>query len=356
MYMKTKNHIGIYILLAVLFILGYVFLAAKPLGKEYHFTPEWKKSISVPPAETVPSNTQLIDFKLGRSIGYFTADGLITTSKSYPAKASVSSSYYAIYNTEDKEIPIYGKDNQEKGKFSVPGYPFFEDDRIFVFMPGGASFAKCTEDGSVSWINENTVPLTAFSSKSKYTAAGYADGTIRLIDNDTGIEKSNFAPGGSDYKVIFGLDISSDGSYIASLSGHNKLRFVLTKNDGNQPKIIYHKYLDSDLNTRTVIRFCDNDSHIIYNYNGYLGIYNIAKEKDTQIKIDKEVLSIHETDTLFFVLGKKDKEYTVYIIEKTDTLEGSFSFTADAAFIKASGNSLYVGQDNFISKLKVSKK
>ena len=38
--MKTKNHIGIYILLAFIFIILYIFLAAKPLGKEYHFSPE----------------------------------------------------------------------------------------------------------------------------------------------------------------------------------------------------------------------------------------------------------------------------------------------------------------------------
>ncbi len=353
--MKTKNHVHLYILLAFFFIIIYIILAAKPLGKEYHFTPQWRKSIASPTVKNPSPDKKEIYFKLGQSIGYFTEDGQITTFKTFPAKASISSEYYALYNTEDSNIPFYDRSNQEAGILSVPGFPFFEEDRIFVFLPGGASFAKCDSKGQVIWINENTIPLTAFSSKANFTAAGYADGTIKVIDNKSGFESLSFAPGGSDYKVILGLDISSDGNYIASLSGHDKQRFVLTKNEGKQPKIVFHTFLDSDMNRQTVIRFCDNDKRILYNYEEYLGIYNIENQKNTKIKIDKTVIAIEETDSLIFVLGKKKREYTVYIIEKTDTLEGSFSFEADTAFIKTLNNNLYVGQDTSISKVKISK-
>ena len=109
------------------------------------------------------------------------------------------------------------------------------------------------------------------------------------------------------------------------------------------------------MNRRTVVRFCDNDKRILYNYENHLGIYDIEKQKSTEIKIDKTVIAIEETDSLIFVLGKNENEYTVYIIEKTDTLEGSFTFTADTAFIKTYDNCLYIGQDTSISKVKVSK-
>ena len=353
--MKTKKHISLYILLTLLFLLLYIFLAAKPLGKEYHFVPEWKKSIMVSPVQKDLSTAKPVYFKLGQNAGYFTEDGYITTSITYPSKASISSDYYAVYNTEDSKISFFDYKNQEKGVLGVPGYPYFEDDRIFVFMPGGASFAKCNSNGTVLWTNENITPITAFSSKAEYTASGYADGTIRILYNETGIEKTSFAPGGSDYKVILGLDISNDGVFCASISGHNKQRFALTKIENNQAKIVYHQYLDSDLNRRTVVCFCDNDKQIIYNYDGYLGIYNIETQKNTQIKIDTSIISVEETDTLFFVLGKKDKSYTVYIIEKTQTLEGSFTFEADSAFIKTKNNALYVGQDTTITKIKISK-
>ena len=89
--MKTKKHIHVFILLAIFFIVIYIILAAKPLGKEYHFTPEWRKSISTPTVQNVPLETQQIYFKLGQSIGYFTEDGQITTFKTFPSKASISS-------------------------------------------------------------------------------------------------------------------------------------------------------------------------------------------------------------------------------------------------------------------------
>ncbi|MBO7582672.1 MAG: WD40 repeat domain-containing protein [Treponema sp.] len=353
--MKTKKHTHIYIFLVFLFIIIYIILAVKPLGKEYHFTPEWRKNITTPANSAISSGTRQIEFKLGQSIGYFTEDGQITSLISFPSKASISSDYYAIYTTEDSNIAFYNKNNNEQGNFEVSGFPYFEQDRIFVFLPGGSSFSKCDSQGKVIWVNENTVPLTAFSSKEKYTAAGYADGAIRIFDNNTGFETLSFVPGGSDYNVILGLDVSSDGMYTASVSGHNKQRFVLTKNDNKQPKIIYHNYLDSDMNKQTVVKFCNDDKRILYYYDGNLGIYNIEKQKETNIKIDKTVIAIEETDSLIFVLGKKNKEYTVYIIEKTDTLEGSFSFEADTAFIKTCNNNLYVGQDTSISKVRISK-
>ena len=353
--MKTKKHTPIYIFLAFLFIIIYIIFAVKPLGKEYQFTPQWRKNIATPSVKNVPAGTQKIYYKLGQSIGYFTEDGQITTFKSFPSKASISSDYYAIYTTEDSQITFYNNLNQEQGIFEISGFPYFEENRIFMFLPGGASFARCDSKGKVIWNNENTVPITAFSSKEKYTAAGYADGSIKIIDNDTGFETLCFAPGGSDYKVILGLDVSSNGEYIASVSGHNKQRFVLTKNEGKQPKIVYHTYLDSDMIRQTVVKFCKDDKRILYNYDGNLGIYNLETQKNSTIKIDKTVIAVEETDSLIFVLGKKDKEYTVYIIEKTDTLEGSFTFEADTAFIKTFNNNLYVGQDTSISKVRISK-
>lgn len=353
--MKSKNHIHLFIFFAIIFIIIYIILAARPLNKEYNFTPEWKKSISGPAVKNIPADTKKIYFKLGQSIGYFTEEGQITTFKTFPVKASISSDYYAIYNTDAENITFYNNKNEEQGIIQSPGYPFFEQDRIYVFLPGGASFARCDNTGKLLWTNENTIPLTAFSSKEKYTATGYSNGLIRIINNETGSEALSFSPGGSDYKVILGLDVSSDGVYIASVSGHGKQRFVLTKNEGSQPKIVYHNFLNSNMNRQTVVRFCDNDKRILYNYENYLGIYDIEKQNATEIKIDKTVIAIEETDSLIFVLGKNENEYTVYIIEKTDTLEGSFTFTAETAFIKTYNNSLYVGQDTSISKVKITK-
>ena len=52
---------------------------------------------------------------------------------------------------------------------------------------------------------------------------------------------------------------------------------------------------------------------------------------------------------------KKQKEYSVYIIEKFTSFTGCFQFQADAAFIETDEENLYIGKNSTISKIKISK-
>ena len=52
------------------------------------------------------------------------------------------------------------------------------------------------------------MPITAFATNDRFTATGLADGTIHIFNNADGEILSTFVPGGSDYPVILGIDIS----------------------------------------------------------------------------------------------------------------------------------------------------
>ena len=205
------------------------------------------------------------------------------------------------------------------------------------------------------WQYEGIIPITAFSAKKNFTAIGLSDGTIKVFDNVTGETQITFSPGGSDYPVILGLDISEDGEYIASISGHNQQRFVLSHKEGAGQKIIYHTFLDTDSPYRTLIHFCDDKKRVFYNFENNLGIYDLNNQKNTFIKLQSKVISIEESDYFIYLLGKDKQEYTVSLIENTNTLGGSFSFNADTAFIHSVDNNLYIGKDNTISCLSISK-
>ena len=92
----------------------------------------------------------------------------------------------------------------------------------------------------------------------------------------------------------------------------------------------------------------------MYNYKGAVGIYDLKADKNTIIPIKDKVISIEENDNFVYMLSKNKTNYTVSIIEKTDTLEGTFSFEAESAFISTDGENLYIGKDNTISRLSVS--
>lgn len=226
---------------------------------------------------------------------------------------------------------------------------------IYIFLPGGASFAKCLPNGEVDWRYEGTIPLTSFTAKQNYTAIGLADGTIKVFKNSTGANEITFEIGGSDFPIILGLDISDDGKYVACISGHDKQRFVLSHREENQQKIIYHRYLDYDSPYQTSVYFTKDNNRVLYNFADKLGIYQIDTQESSEINIKEKIISIKENEDFVFLLSKNKKDYTVSLLENTNTKEGEFSFTAESAFIIPKGKNLYIGKDDSISCINLTK-
>ena len=352
--MKQKKHIGLALFLIIFISIIYIILAVKPLNKEYSFTPVWKISTANPVINNSGSKPHSY-FHLGQTLGYFDEDGNISLYKTFPAKVSISDSYFATYDSEAKNTEFYNADGTKAGVIEASGFPYFKGNLIYVFLPGGCSFSKCSETGKILWTFEGTFPITAFAAKENYTAVGLSNGTIKVLNNENGSTEIDFAPGGSDYPVILGLDISEDGQYIASISGHNHQRFVLSHREENQQKIIYHKFFDHDSPYRTIVHFGNDGKRVFYNFYRGLGIYNIETKAEQTLSIKDKLISIEETNDLTLLLGKEKNTYTVSVIDNTNTLEGAFSFTADSAFLHATDNNIYLGKDNSISKIQVTR-
>ena len=240
--MKQKKHIGLALFLIIFISIIYIILAVKPLNKEYSFTPVWIISTANPVINNSGTKTKSY-FHLGQTLGYFDDD-----------------SYYAIYDSEAKNTDFFNADGTKAGVIEASGFPYFKGNLIYVFLPGGCSFSKCSETGKTLWTFEGTFPITAFAAKENYTAVGLSNGTIKVLNNENGSTEIEFAPGGSDYPVILGIDISEDGQYIASISGHNHQRFVLSKREEKQQKIIFFQEIMKKLLLVFLYRF-----HLIQN-------------------------------------------------------------------------------------------
>ena len=353
-FMKQKKHIGLALFLIIIISIIYIILAVKPLNKEYSFTPVWKISTANPVINNSPSKPHSY-FHLGQTLGYFDEDGNISLYKTFPEKVSISDSYFATYSSEANATEFFNSDGSKAGVIEASGFPYFVGKLVYVFLPGGSSFSKCSDTGKVLWTFEGTFPITAFAAKEKYTAVGLANGSIKVLNNESGATEIDFAPGGSDYPIILGLDISDDGQYIASISGHNHQRFVLSHREENQQKIIYHRFFDHDSPFRTLVHFEKDGKRVIYNFYNGLGIYNIESKEEKTLELKDKLISIEETDDLTLLLGKEKNTYTVSILDNTNTLEGAFSFTADSAFLHATGKEIYLGKNNSISKIQVTR-
>ncbi len=352
---KQKNKKRTIIISLSIFFVLYVLLALKPLGTELHMTPDWTCDISRTQKPT--EGDVYIPYRLGRNIGYFTPEGKLISDVIFPFQAAIDQNYYSIYNENNTKTEIYTKTGELTCTIEQAGFPFFEDGRIYIFYPGGSSLARYDIEGNKIWEYQGYAPITAFDSGMAATAIGLADGTIVSIDNEGNIDQQ-FSPGGSAVEIIMGLAISEDGQLIGAIAGQNNQRFVVARKDGEHSKILFHEYLPADFKQQVCVKFSKNTDTVYYNYKGGIGIVDLNKLKSAHIPVDGIVTHMEEVESphLMFVLSHDDATHTVTVIEPFNNKIGSFKFEADYSFLKVYDNGVFIGRNNKISKLLITRR
>lgn len=354
--MKKQNKLPLKCAAGLLTALAYFFFSWTPLQTELRVTPEWTSDITK--ALEPMTNESLLPFRLGNKGGYFTHSGKIASLTDIPYKAVFTRNYYSLYERNAAETPVFNPSGKELCRIQGAGFPFIQEDRVFLFAPGGSTIAFVNPvDGNSSSRYENTAPITAFNSSQNGSAVGYADGQF-LIFNKNGLKKIELFPGGSDNPIILGADISKSGKMFACVSGIEPQRFVLYNDEGKYVKIVFHEFLKKDLTRQSFVHFSDNDRYVYFDAADCLGIVDTQTLEKSEIPLAGTVLSAQESpvDESAFILSRiGERRYTVTILESWTKPAGSFSFEADSAFILTDGNALYVGRDNKISKMSISK-
>ena len=360
--MKIKENIHIIIIASVGFLVFYSLLAVRPLSQELQLTPQWTTSILHPVTSTVNKTETQIPFRLGQNMGYFTVNGEISLMESFPFQATISEAYRASYSQDASRIPVYEfgtASNAEYPDFFIEGtgFPFFSEDRVYLFNPGGYGLAQYTKEDGQIWQFEHTAPIVAFNSSPAGTAVGYADGTIYTFSS-TGELVQTFEPGGSTYPIILGIALSSSGGQLACISGIDQQRFVLTQQRNGVNKVVFHTYLETNQREPVLVQFTKDENHVFYSAGNGLGIVNCFTFENKVIPVEGTILAIEEcpTNNITCVLTRDKGRYNIYFIENRDVLVGHFGFKADAAFIDIQGGDLYVGRDTQISKINITRK
>ena len=354
--MRERKKVLAKCLLVFLAACAWFFLSWQPLETELRLVPEWTIDIDKTP-EKAGGETPL-PFRLGKKGGYFTHSGKISKIETIPYKAVFSRDHYALYSRDAQDVPLMSPQGEERCLIKGAGFPFIQQERVFLFAPGGSTirFVSPFDGASVSSY-ECSAPITAFNSSKNGSAAGCADGQLIIFDKN-GKKTMELFPGGSDSPIILGADISASGKMFACVSGIGKQRFVLYRDEGSYERIIYHEFFSEDLTRQTYVHFSDNDKFVYYDGVGSLGILDTEKLEAKRVPLYGMVLDIQESpmaESVFVLSRTGSKNYSVTILENWTRMAGEFSFEAEAAFILADGNTLYVGRDNKISRLTISK-
>lgn len=360
--MKIKENIHIIVFASVGFLILYTFLAPRSLSTELQLTPQWTTSIFQENQGTGNTSATQIPFQLGQNMGYFTQDGQITMMESYPFHATISPEYRATYAPDSTRIPVYQVSTPvEAGQpdfyLEGAGFPFFADDRLYLFGPGGYGVSQYSKEEGKLWQFEHAAPIVTFSSSEAGAAIGYADGTV-FIFSSTGELMQTFEPGGSTYPIILGTALSPSGNQLACVSGIDQQRFVLTQQRNGVNKVVFHTYLEKNQREPVLVQFSKDESMVFYASGTGIGIVDCTLLETKELPLKGNILAIEECNEngLICVLTKDSGRYNIYLIETNGTLIGSFGFKAAAAFINVTDGDLYVGRDTKISKIDLTRK
>ncbi len=351
--MKNKKKITVPVILIIVFVILYTIFCVLPTRVEIQLLPKWTLNLSE--TEVVASKDKtLVPFRLGSTAGYFTLDGQLSYAYDVSERCSISDSYFVRYNDSSTSFNIMNADGSSAVKIDSAGFPYLQEDRLFVFAPGGNSVSAFDYSGNRLYQYQGYSPITDFSSSTGGCVIGFADGEIRVLDNDKTSWLSAY-PMGSDYQVIYGVDVSDSGEFVACISGYDKQRFVLYKKVGSQLKPVFHEYYDDQRITTSEVYFTKDSNYVYYNSENHLGIVDCKKFKSKRVPLDGKVLKFAEIPELdvICILTRNNENCKITFIEKTSNIVGEYTFAAKNVFVSSYENLLFVGSDDEIACLEV---
>ena len=359
------------IFIALLLFIMYFLLAGRSVKREVVLEAEWINSLlnSSNEGGFSAAADSLLPFTLGSRFGYVDSSGQIAINRIKTNEIYLSQNMWTEYASEPSNIEIQNVFeevivNIDNTNIGNAGYPILLDNRIFIIGSGQNSLSEIGMYGNVLWTYEFGAPLTCIDAASGLLLTGSIDGLVEVF-NSSGERIFNFEPGGSQYSVILGCAISSDGSRIGIISGVDQQRFLLLERSGvaggtesSEYKVVYHEFLNSDFRRPVRIMFIDEDRRIVYEQTNGLGCYNIRTRRGFFIPLDGEIAAIDESgDSGFFfvitshpfqekrLIGIKlpQERWLSSSLSARDVIFLRASFTSDDVFLGRTGTSLVIG-------------
>lgn len=361
-----------FIIFPLIFLLIYIFAAASPLGNDLYFKPVWACTITQDSAQTELEGlgTEPKEFYVQAAqfagndpkvfltknrFGYFTAAGELLRSSPIIQRVSASSAAWTAYGNSAVRTPIYRPDGSLLMTIEEEGFVYIDEDRFYLFEPGGSAVKRYGSNGKPMWRYQYTAPITAFHSTKGGTVIGFSDGKLVCLDPE-GMVRCDFYPGGSDYQIILGAALSADGTLATCVCGINRQRVILAQIGSNTHKIIHHQYLTGNLRRRAFVNFDESGKNVVFECAEGIGLIDclhlssgiipqqgrIHASGHVPHKGITALISQHEnTSILSFI------EAPAYIIGKT-------AFPSKHSFLLQEGDKLFVATDTKLACMSIN--
>ncbi|MDR0497934.1 MAG: WD40 repeat domain-containing protein [Treponema sp.] len=378
--MTKSNKKWWYILGSLLFII-YIFMAPRPIPEETVLVPRWITSLESNHPVSIGDTSALNDglllpFTLGDRFGYVRDDGSFTINQIRNGYISLSENNWAKYEALPSSIQIMNPLNESVFEIEKPkGYPLFLDKRVFIIGSEQNFITAINPAGEELWTHDFPAPVTCVDGANGYLLAGTLDGTVILLNSLGTPVIPPFEPGGSRLSVILGCAISRDASRLAIISGIENQRFLFLERTGEtlRPlvggrmpggqedtfRVVYHEFLNTGFRRPVHINFVDNDSKVVFEREGGLGIYNINSRTSGSLSLDGEIAGLDNSceDGFFFVIiAQGSNEKRLIVIRSPGVVVNEAPFRSESAFFARKNRKLYIGGDMTMASFELEKR
>jgi hypothetical protein len=334
------------VIIIILFFISYFIIAARPVPREAVLSQAWLSSLSAGSSfesSAGYAKDRLIPFTLGSHFGFVDLSGNLVINKVKTGDIYLGENLWTEYDAEPERIEIKNTGEETVLTIENPGgYPFFLDNRIFIFGSEQNSLSEVGADGEILWTYEFGALLTCIDAAAGMVLTGSIDGVIEILDSQ-GKRVFYFEPGGSNYAVILGCAISSNGSRVGIISGIEQQRFLYLERFGGsgEYKVVYHEFLDTGFRRPVRISFIDDDNRLVFERQGGIDCYNIKSRRMIRIPLEGEIAAIDNSGEggFFFLINSispRQKELIGIKFPQESLIPFlNFTWERDAVFMRA---------------------
>jgi len=357
-----KGNKKIWLIIVLTLFIAHIFLAPRRVPQETVLRPVWVTSLVINNPfilNDFPTEGErvLLPFTVGDRFGFVGDDGYFTINRARGASLSISERLWAEYDTLPSSIQVMNPYNEVLLVIDAPGgYPLFLDNRVFLVGHEQNSITALGTEGQALWTFDFPSPITTVDAANGYLLAGTLDGMMILL-NPRGVPVfPPFEPLGSRLSVILGSALSRDASHMALISGIDNQRFLLIERTGDTHRVIHHEFLSEGFRRPVHINFVDNDTRIVFEREGGLGIYTINTRASINIDLDGEILSMGtsgEGRFLFAITSQGPTEKRLVTIRFPGIVVSEAPFESENTFLAHRGSRLFIAGDTAMASFEL---
>lgn len=348
------------LLFALFFTIVYILVFAAPLKKQPVFTPQWVQNLTDPSKTAGPQSNETVGFRIGDVFGYVTPEGAIKYLDTAQFNVAMSGARFINYSSVSKNLVV--KDNSGRITMTVAsrGYPIFMAGRFFTIDTDRMAISELDNQGNVLWSRDFGSLITSIEANSTNTVVGLLSGSVVVLDKRGDVTYS-YSPGGSRIAAIYGCAISSDGTYIAVVSGLEPQRFVLLHRDasGYRPRRIVD--LKHELRRQVLLHFYPKIPYVYVESSGAVDYFALGGSASGAVKVDGQVAGMAAgSGPLIYAVSEKSSSSTgsdprvgsaqLTVFTPSGEIMTRSSFPAGQLFLKAEGDAVYLGSDTRIAR------